>query len=602
MCGIAGGTFSDLSLLKRMTDTLEHRGPDGSGALVQDGVALGHRRLAIIDLSETGAQPMVSNELTITFNGEIYNFDSLRSELKAFGHQFVGRSDTEVILKAYQQWGSECTQRFNGMWAFVIHDRKNQELFFSRDRFGIKPLYYVLQGSAFYFASEIKAFRPLSFLQWDIDRVGMNQYFYQKYTSAPNTMYAEIKMVAPGHQGTFDLKSKKLNISEYYSIEKEVAIAEKYSQKELNERIQKYLIDAVEIRMISDVPLGSFLSGGLDSSSIAAIAQEKLSKEGSRLRTFSLGFEDASYDESSFASQVASHLGTEHFQATAHPNTELWSALQKHADEPFGDSSIIPTTLLSGMTREHVTVALSGDAGDELFGGYDTHKAWLLAQSVPNVFKGALKGFSSLAPVDYKSKVSWSFKLQRFSRDLETNPLRRHLDWMATFTDESRQKLLGDQFIPSSEIMPLDNLDPNDFRSIQYLDIRYYLPGDILRKVDLASMFHSLEARVPFLDYRIVPLALALKRKDKLDLLDQKIWLKNFARPKLPKSILKRSKRGFTVPVNNWLQLRSDAQRTEKWLETCPDSSRQFLKEIENRPEAFGRERWLLEQFVGSIE
>jgi len=584
-----------------MTDQLEHRGPDAAGYFVEDNVALGHRRLSIIDLSEGGAQPMTRDSLTVTYNGELYNYKELRKELEELGHHFSSGSDTEVLIGAYKEWGSNCTTRFNGMWAFVIYDRNQEEFFFSRDRFGIKPLYYIINNGSFYFASEIKAFRPLSFLKWSFDSVGLNQFFYQKYTSAPFTIYDEIKMLPPGHQGTFSLRSKKLSLGSYYNLAEEVEKASSMSQEELSHELSTALLDAVRCRMIADVPIGSFLSGGLDSSAISAWAQKILEPTGSSLRTFSLGFDDPSYDESSFAKTVADHLKTEHTVDIARPNIELWRSLQEHLDEPFGDASIIPTTLLSEMTKKHVTVALSGDAGDELFGGYDTHRAWMVAKSIPKIFKEPLKLMGNWLPVDYQSKVSWSFKFQRFTRDLSANPLRRHLDWMATFTDEPRKKLLGAYYLPSEEVFPIFSLDPDDFRSIQYLDIQYYLPGDILKKVDIASMYHSLEARVPFLDYRVVPLALALSTKEKLNLRDQKIWLKKQVEPILPPSILKRSKRGFTVPINKWLELRSEEERREKWMDFFPRTDQGALNEFEKNPASFARERWLIEQFIGSV-
>ncbi|MHB0946916.1 MAG: asparagine synthase (glutamine-hydrolyzing), partial [Sedimentisphaerales bacterium] len=378
MCGITGFNWIDESLLREMTSRLMHRGPDASGIFCDDGVSLGHRRLSILDLSEKGAQPMRFDHLVIIYNGEIYNFQEIREELKSLGHQFHSNCDTEVILHAYAQWGDTCINKFNGMWAFCIYDKKNNRLFISRDRFGIKPLYYFFNGDKFLFASELKALRAAS-LSSEIDKEALNFYFYQKYIGGERTIFKNFYKLKPGHNIIFDLQTKKILIDEYYNLESQIAQYQSMPLQGRLELLEPLIVNAVEKRLIADVPVGSFLSGGLDSSLISAI----IAKNKKDFKTFSIGFKDESYDEIEYSKIVSEHIRTDHHYEYLGIDDELIKYVVSNMDEPFGDSSVLPTYLLSKITRQYVTVSLSGDAGDEVFGGYDSYKAWKFSKWLP---------------------------------------------------------------------------------------------------------------------------------------------------------------------------------------------------------------------------
>ena len=546
MCGIAGFNWQDQDLVTKMADTIRHRGPDDQGLYADTRVSLGHRRLSILDLSEKGRQPFVYRNLVIVYNGEVYNFKDLRQELHAAGYEFYSDTDTEVVLAAYDRWGPACVERFNGMWALCIYDPDKHALFLSRDRFGVKPLYYWFDGERFIFASELKAIRVHD-LSWTVSVPAVNFFFYQKYIGRDLTIFENCFKLQPGHNMTFDLTTKKLAVTPYYELEAEIARHQAVALDERLDAVEGLLVDAVERRLIADVPVGSFLSGGVDSSLISGI----ISQRHKAFQTFSIGFTDASYNELDFSRLVSQHIGTDHYYDVMDIDEAVIRHLLEAMDEPFGDASLFPTYLLSQIARRKVTVCLSGDAGDEVFGGYDTYRAFQMARYVPGTAVQAVRPLIERLPASDR-KVTSFFKMKRFVRDFGSAPVRRHLDWMATFNDDSRRQLLGERFIGSEDLVPCQT--GGDLLSLQLSDIHNYLSEDILKKVDLASMLNSLEVRVPFLDYRLVPLVLSLPAPFKIRRLTTKWLLKQIASRYVPRRIVHRPKRGFTSPISQWIK------------------------------------------------
>lgn len=546
MCGIAGFNWNDQGILKRMTDQLAHRGPDGEGAYFDESVSLGHRRLSIIDTSERGAQPMHFENLVITYNGEVYNFRELRALLESKGYTFKSDTDTEVVLYSYHLWGPSCVEKFNGMWAFCVYDKKHKTLFLSRDRFGIKPLYYYFDGDRFVFASELKAIGCHD-LDLKINITGLNFFFYQKYIGRDQTIFENCFKLRPSENLVFDLERKSIAKTQYYNLEEDVAQASQTSLDERLSSIETTLVDAIDKRLIADVPVGSFLSGGVDSSLISAI----IARDKNDFETFSIGFKDRSYDEVDYSQIVSRHIATDHHVEYLDIDEYLIEQVISQMDEPFGDSSVLPTYLLSKMTRKNVTVSLSGDAGDEVFGGYDSYQAYSLARFAPAGLVKLAKPLVGLLPPSEK-KLTLAFKMQKFVDGFGGNINRRHLDWMSTFDDTARQELLGDNFITADSFIKSD--DGNNLLSIQQNDIGNYLAEDILKKVDLASMLNSLEVRVPFLDHRLVATVLSLPEKYKIRYFKTKWLLKKIASQYLPDEIVHRKKRGFTVPISRWIK------------------------------------------------
>jgi asparagine synthase (glutamine-hydrolysing) len=546
MCGIAGFNFGDRQAVERMIDAMRHRGPDDRGLYVDGRVSLGHSRLSILDLSPCGHQPMERQGRQIVFNGEIYNFRELRRELEGCGYTFTSGTDTEVVLAGYDRWGQECVERFNGMWALGIYDPGRGELVVSRDRFGVKPLYYYFDGERFAFASELKAIRCLG-LGASLDRRAVNYFFYQHYIGGELTIFERCFKLPPGENLVFNLDRRTIVRRRWWDLEERVAEQAAQGLKGRLEAVEGLVVDSVRQRLVADVPVGSFLSGGLDSSLISAVA----AKDRRDFATFSIGFHERSYDEVPFSRAAAEHIGTRHHVEYLDMDEGLIDSVLRRTDEPFGDSSLLPTYLLSKMTRQHVTVALSGDGGDEVFGGYDTYLAHRIARWTPRAVARLLGAGANLLPPSDR-KVTLAFKVGRFARDIGRQAVRRHLDWMATFGEAARRELLGEAFVPAEEFC--DFAGGDDLLSVQINDIRNYLAEDILKKVDTASMLNSLEARTPLLDYRLVPLVLSLPERFKVRRLRVKWLLKRIAERWLPRRIVHRAKRGFTVPVSRWIK------------------------------------------------
>jgi asparagine synthase (glutamine-hydrolysing) len=546
MCGIAGFNWTSQESVEKMVDTLRHRGPDDRGVYLDTNISLGHTRLSILDISEKGHQPMEFENLVLVYNGEIYNFKELRKQLESEGYLFNSGTDTEVLLYSYHFWGPSCAEKFDGMWAFCIYDKKKNTLFLSRDRFGIKPLYYYFDGSKFIFASELKAITSHN-ISLKIDTHALNFFFYQKYIGDNLTIFEHCYKLKPSENLFFDLNQKKIRLEKYYHLEQDIARHQAMPVAKRLELLESTLTEAVEERLVADVPVGSFLSGGIDSSLISAI----ISRRHRAFDTFSIGFKDKSYDELKYSIFVSKYIHTEHHYEYMEINEDVLKFILENMDEPFGDSSLLPTYLLSKMTRQKVTVALSGDAGDEVFGGYDTYKAYKYAQYFPDTLLRLARYCADLLPLSDK-KVTFTFKIKRFLRDFGVEVNKRHLDWMATFNDPQRQKLLKQHFVSAESLIHCDS--SKDLLSVQLNDIHNYLAEDILKKVDTASMLNSLEVRVPFLDHQLLPLMLSLPEKYKITLFETKRTLKKIASEYLPKKIIHRPKRGFTVPISRWIK------------------------------------------------
>src|SRR5580692_2090514 len=605
MCGITG--FLDTSrsksseqltlIARRMSTSLSHRGPDADGIWVDQntGVAFGHRRLSIIDLSPMGAQPMHSagGRYVITFNGEIYNFKSLRQELEQLGETFRGHSDTEIMLAAIARWGVEASlKKFNGMFAFGLWDREEQTLYLSRDRAGEKPLYYGWAGKTLLFGSELKALQQHPDFRGDIDRGSIAVYLRHNYIPAPHSIYKGIYKLPPGTFLTIRGFGSDAPPKPYWSakVAAEDGLANPFrgSEDEAVNQLDALLNDAVKMRMEADVPLGAFLSGGIDSSLIVAIMQANSKRP---VKTFTIGFECSAFNEAESAKAVAKYLGTEHTELYVTPAEAMGviPLLPTLYDEPFADSSQIPTFLVSQLARRKVTVSLSGDGGDELFGGYDTYLWGRRVQQnigwMPRPLKAGLaKSLNPLSRFDWNSLLGGSPSV--LPQNLRRKDLNRVLQKLAGILNvnqrEALYRVLCSYWMdPASVVVgakePLTPLtDPSrrahieDFMHVMmYLDTLMYLPDDILVKVDRASMGVSLESRVPLLDHRVIEFAWKLPIEMKVKGTLGKVPLRNLLYRYVPKQLVDRPKKGFGVPIHEWLRgpMRS-------WAEDLLDESR----------------------------
>jgi asparagine synthase (glutamine-hydrolysing) len=556
MCGICGFVLSGNApivpgVVERMTDTLVHRGPDDSGTWQAEGVGLGHRRLAIIDLSVAGRQPMVTTGMDkrIVFNGEVYNFKELRRELELTGRKFHTQTDTEVVLHAYDAWGADCLSRLNGMFALAIYDPQDQSLFIARDRLGVKPLYYFCVDGQFVFASELKALMVHPAFRKDLDPVALERYFAFKYVPAPFTPFKGVLKLNPGHWLRYH--RGHTTTQRWWCAFDVVASGIHPPRPEEDDihELEDLLTTAVRYRMIADVPLGALLSGGIDSSLVVALMAE----QASRIKTFTIGFDDASYDESEYARRIAERLGTNHTSVVLTPS-EVFAQLPRvteFLDEPFGDPSVIPTYLISRFARQQVTVALSGDAGDELFWGYRRYRRFLRAMAIrgiPAPLRKAILGRLSRLPLDSFSKACSALTYN--------SPIEGYLFFNLMFKGENLDRLLlhrTDVPLLSKELMDqLRELPIHDIPPL--LDIHSYLPDDVLTKVDRASMATSLETRGPLLDYRVVEFALRAPFDLKFRRRSQKYLLKRILYKRLDPALFARPKRGFDLPLDRWLR------------------------------------------------
>ena len=584
MCGVAGFVGpGDRGVLQRMTDAIRHRGPDAEGHWIEEstGVHLGFRRLAIIDLSG-GSQPMwtADGEIVVTFNGEIYNHAELRRELIAAGCRFLtDHSDTEVLLHGYRQWGDAFVERLNGMWALVIYDREKKRLFGSRDRFGKKPFYYFHEGGTFAWASELPALLEHPHCPRELSVLSLKKYFAYAYVPAPRSIYERVWKLPGGHSFSCDLASGELKTWRYWEfvIEPDLDILHDPDNSEtlarchddygaehgnLADSIRRTLEGAVKRRLMSDVPLGVFLSGGIDSSAIAVLAAQHVAA--GQLNTFSIGFNERSFDESEYARLVAKDIGTRHHEdiLDLDKSVALLPEIIGKLDEPLGDGSLLPTYLLSRFTRQHVTVALGGDGGDELFAGYDPfralHKAELYSKLVPRPVHEAIRLVAARLPVSHEN-ISLDFKIKRTLMGLSYPPPLWNAVWMSALEPRDLAQLFreptDEEEIYSEAIESWDRCrQPNLIdRALQFWT-NLYLQDGILAKVDRASMMNSLEARSPFLDIEVADLARRIPWQLKLHGGETKWILKKALAPLLPAEIIQRPKKGFGMPIGRWLR------------------------------------------------
>ena len=569
MCGLTGkiylnpGRCVESDILTKMCRTLSFRGPDEEGYYTKDNAGLGARRLSIIDV-DGGHQPICNETQTVWAiqNGEIYNFEELTKKLRRMGHTFATRSDTEVIVHLYEEYGTDFVKHLEGMFAIAVWDEKEKKLVLARDRMGIKPLFYANFTDQFLFGSEMKAILAARPPNLTLNTDALNYYLSLLYIPAPHTIYNEIHKLEPGRILIF--QNGKLEMQRYWSLA-QVSTFDDYSVTQLQKQLRELLIAAVERQLVSDVPLGFFLSGGLDSSIVVAGAREV---HNNQIKTFSVGFDDPSYDETLYAQTVARHLHTDHTNITLKPDfNQVIHELADHFDEPFADSSAIPTYYLCELTRKHVTVALSGDGGDELFAGYLTYQADKLAHfydRIPRLLsEKTIPWLVNQLPVS-DTKVNFGFKARRFAGQALLEPGQRHFAWKAFFDAHLKESLLQ-----KSLLDPLvENLDgylpykqyyeeAHQFEEItrfQYTDTMVYLIDNNLAKVDRISMAHSLEVRVPLLDTDVVEFAFKLPDQLKMPGMKLKHFLKESVKDMLPEEIINRPKKGFNVPMPRWLK------------------------------------------------
>jgi len=586
MCGLTGflSVTSKTScqnmgeVVRSMTSTLEHRGPDGDGVWIDAtaGVALGHRRLAIIDLSPTGSQPMVSADgnAVIAYNGEVYNHRELRAELEKGGCRFRGTSDTEVILEACLRWGvTAAAKRFIGMFAFALWNSATRKLVLVRDRLGIKPLYWASLNGTVVFGSELKSLRAHPDFQGEVDRDSLSAYLRHNYIPGPRSIYRGVSKVRPGTVLTFE-GSTTPRETVYWEMADVVRRGHEQrnrllSDSEAIDQLDTLLRDAVGRRMIADVPLGAFLSGGIDSSTVVALMQ---AQSATPVRTFSIGFREAGYDESASAKAVAVHLGTDHTELYVNPSDarDVIPSLPAMFDEPFADVSQLPTYLVSKLTRQHVTVALSGDGGDEVFAGYNRYGlATSMARWIdpfPALMRRATAGLITTvtprqwdavfryAPTAFR-RPSMGDKLHKLSNLILADGVGDLYRRIVSHWPEPDEIVVGGReaaSVASNGDVPRMLLDPVE--RMQYLDTVTYLPDDILTKVDRASMAVSLEARVPLIDHRVVEYAWSLPSKFRRRHGQSKWILRQVLRKYVPDTLVNRPKMGFGVPIDSWLR------------------------------------------------
>lgn len=567
MCGIAGfvgrGSADDVS---RMIGSIRHRGPDDQGIYCAEGVGLGHARLSIIDLSTSGHQPMwnATHTVGIVFNGEIYNFLKLKKTLVGEGHRFVSNSDTEVIIALYERYGEQCFARLDGMFAIALYDRKSKKLLLARDRMGKKPLYFGRFGETFLFASEPKAILMHSDAKKELDPGALNAYFFLDYIPTPLSIWKGIKKLEPGMFLAYE--NGKTRREYFWDPDfRETPIAFGDALAQLDQRISA----AVSSRLVSDVPLGIFLSGGLDSSTIAYYAARAKQAEGKKIHTFSIGFSEASFDESRYAIEVAKYLDAIHHRKmlSGEDSLKVIPEIFSSLDEPIADASIVPTYLLSRFTKEHVTVALGGDGGDELFAGYPTFQAERMLSAyrmLPKIIRqGIVAPMVAHLPSTF-GNFSLEFKLKKFLDGAEEeNMVRRHMRWLGTFNEAERAKLFTNDTWRSlknsnvyheAEQAFAGSNATDECNKLLFAYQRSYMMDQVLVKVDRASMQVALETRAPFLDHTLVEFANRLPYQYKLHGMTTKYILKKLMDGKLPPDIIYRKKEGFGVPIGRWLQ------------------------------------------------
>jgi asparagine synthase (glutamine-hydrolysing) len=562
MCGIAGFVESDptltqdsrRALIHRMCDVIRHRGPDDEGVYVDGSAALGMRRLSIIDLA-SGHQPIHNEDGTIwiVFNGEIYNFPELRRELEAAGHVFYTNTDTEAIVHAYEQWGLDGVRRLRGMFGYAIWDTRTRTLVVARDRIGIKPIHYAAVNGRLHFGSEIKSLLEAPDVSRDLDADALDHYLSFLYTPRDGSIFRDIRKLPPGHQLTWH--NGTLEIQQYWQLPAEESFGG--SEEDAVHALRATLADAVKSHLISDVPLGAFLSGGIDSSLVVGLMAET---SGRPVQTFSIGFDEPAFDELEHARTVARHFGTNHHEFVVRPDAvSILDAVTAHFDEPFADSSAIPTWYVSEMARRHVTVVLSGDGGDELFGGYDRYLPHPRVLAFDRYSPRALRRVAAIAA----ARLPHGARGKNFLRHVGRSEHGRYIDAVRFFSADEKPALLSADLRasltqPDPEVRLSAHFDR--YRGLPWasqmmrFDAETYLPEDVLTKVDRMSMAHSIESRVPLLDNEVIALASSLPASMKIRNGRRKHVLKQVAATLLPASILDRKKQGFGVPLGVWFR------------------------------------------------
>jgi asparagine synthase (glutamine-hydrolysing) len=624
MCGIAGAIWTNperaiaLPVLERMTSEIRHRGPDDQGLYhtdyrlrlpydAQPGIALGHRRLSIIDLAG-GHQPLANEDNTVwvVFNGEIYNYVDLRRRLEGSGHKFRTDSDTETIVHLYEDEGPDCFSHLAGMFSIAIWDSVKRRLVLGRDRLGKKPLVYRAEPGRLTFASELKSLLQVPGAPRDIDPSAIDEYLTYQYIPHPNTIFKGYKKLPPGHVAVWH--DDRMEVRPYW--QPDFTAERAISEADAVERVRELLTSAVQTRLRSDVPLGAFLSGGIDSSLIVALMQQQA---GERVKTFTIGFPIPEYDESAYAERVAQHIGTDHHTLRVEPDAvKILPQLAYHYDEPFADSSAVPTWYVSQLTREHVTVALSGDGGDELFAGYSRYRAVALGDwfdQIPLVRQFVASPLWQSVPSSAKQK-SRLRQFKRFASSLTLGAERRYIDWISIFNETRRAELYNEEFVSQ-----LPNSDPAGFlltnwkrmkgrdavTAASLTDLVTYLPCDLMTKVDIASMAHGLEVRAPFLDHRLVEFAASLPAHLKYRRGKGKWLLQRAFGDLVPAEVWQRPKMGFGVPLDHWFrnELRPlmretllDGESTRRWFRR--EAVEQLIADHEERRFDHSARLWAL--------
>jgi len=566
MCGVLGlvsNTHTSKDLVVSMTDTLAHRGPDGAGYYLDSKgskyIGLGHRRLSIIDIGDGGHQPMEVNDLVITYNGEVYNYKEIKQELQQLGHSFKSNSDTEVILASYIEWGSACLAKFRGMFAFCIYDKRKQELLLVRDRLGVKPLFLYQYDGLLMFASELKAFHKHPNFDKTLSEDAIGLYFRYGYVPSPACIFSHVQKVQPGTYIKYDIASNTSTTTTYWSGLDYTKVDHSLSASQVQDEVEQIIQKACNYRMVSDVPVGTFLSGGYDSSLVTAMIQKESTD---KINTFTIGFQDSEYDESSHAASVAEYLGTNHtsYKCTVKEAQEIIPNLPYYYDEPFGDCSAIPTSLVSKITAQSVKVALSADGGDELFAGYRRHKrvsridgynSW-----IPNFLRGPAKlGLAQYAKI--QSDPISEIKFEKFSNIIGSASIASLMQvYPQHFSNSYIQKLLGVNISKDPQDTLAKSLEKleDDFNKVLIYEYMTTLTNDMLVKVDRASMSCHLEGREPLLDHHIYEYMAKVPSSLKTDGTNLKKILKSITHKYLPIEMMSRPKMGFGIPVHDWLR------------------------------------------------
>ncbi len=573
MCGISGfidfKNISSKDVLQRMTDTMHHRGPDGAGYQFFETpnaqIGLGHRRLSIIDLTESGKQPMLFQQLWITFNGEIYNYQEIKNELIALNHQFISSSDTEVILQAFQQWGVQCVQKFIGMFAFVIYDTQANTITCVRDRTGIKPFFYYWHNDLFLFGSELKVFHQHPLFEKNINKDAVGAFIQYGNIPAPHCIFENCYKLPPANFLEFNLTTKKISSARYWNV------YDYYNKPKLSisfnqakEETEKLLHSAFNYRMVADVPVGVFLSGGYDSSCVTAILQKNATNQ---LKTFTIAVPDIGLNEAPYAKDIANYLGTEHneFECSEFEALNIIKKLPFYYDEPFADSSAIPTTLISILAKKQVTVALSADGGDELFAGYNRYDYIMsygkTLNAVPSFIRKGLAAGMDKIPASkipyFKSAYNFANRYEKLKLLLkDPSPTNMMHSLSKQFDEVALKKIVKNEIHELSTAYLSKELQQASFSPLAFMmaiDYQTYLPDDILQKVDRATMTGSLEGREPFLDHRIVEYVAQLPDEFKYHKGIKKYLLKEITHQYIPKKLLDRPKMGFAIPIEKWL-------------------------------------------------